>query len=216
MNLTKKQQRLLTTYKAYTEQHGINPSYRELQEILGYKSPASIWRFIKKLQQNGLLQQKQKGWRSLDLVHSIPRAEGTLPIIGEISKNTKPDLYEKPLFLPFPLGHLPPESSFYGLKVKDSSFLDEFILPEDLLLVEATQEVHPGELVLASSDRTILGHFFDEGEIIRFRASPYHRHENSSVKVAAENLQIWGVVAAIFRCNFNRFYSTSSSSGLPS
>lgn len=210
MALTKKQQQLLNTYQAYLDEHKINPSYRELQELLGYKSPASIWRFMKKLERQGLIRKHSKGWRSVELVQALPSKEGTIPIIGEISKNTKPELYEKPISFPFPRGQFLSPQALYGLKVKDSSFLDEFILPEDLLIVEATQEVHAGELVLASSDRTIVGHFFDEGEIIRFRASPYHRQDSNSLKLEADSVQIWGVITAVFRCNFSRLYGISS------
>ncbi len=171
-------------------------------QILNLRSPASIWRFVEALKKKGLIASTERAWRNVELkdiaqqnVH--PQSEATIPIIGAVSKGKVPELYPEAEKWPISSKLLPEGGHYYALRIKDSSFLNEFLLPEDIVVVEATQEVAPGELVLASTKETIIGHFFDEGEIIRFRSNPYS--QPTQVKVSAEEVQVWGVIVYVFR-----------------
>ncbi len=204
---TKKQQTVLRAIEEYCNLHHRSPSYRELMESLGYRSPASIWRFVEALKRKGLIKSEKKQWRSIELPQLRSTSRASIPVIGTVSRGRTPELYPKAEECPLAREMLSDTGHFYALRIKDSSFLNEFLLPGDLIVVEATQEVDPGELVLASTDETFIGHFFDEGEIIRFRSNPYslsQANQPNQIKLIAEEVQVWGVIILVIRRSTHR------------
>jgi SOS-response transcriptional repressor LexA len=199
MSLTPKQRRVLEAIEHFTEAHGHAPSYRELMEELGYRSTGSIYRFVKALQNHQLLQQKPRCWRNALPIK--PAHSGTsVEVIGRICKHRPPELFEKTQKISVPSHLIHEVSAVYGLLVQDSSFLEEHILPDDLLLIEPTENIAQGELVLASHQKTIIGHYFEEGEIIRFQSSPYTAGgEMTSMMLPAEEIQMYGVIIGLIR-----------------
>ena len=207
-NLTPKQQILLDAIRAYTGQHGRPPSYKELQQQLGYGSTASIWRFVQALKKKGLLVEGTREWHSLSPTdEAATKPDISTPhtldveLIGQVVREKPPSLFAKSttFTLPSPLVHY--KAGCYGLIVEDTSYKDLHLLPYDLLIVEPRVDISPGELVIASNTETIIGHLFDEGELLQFRSSPYSTktfHDNL-LRVEADTIHIWGVIIATIR-----------------
>ncbi len=200
--LTQKQRRILELIDRFQAERGHPPSYRELMAELGYVSTASVYRFVKALKEKGYLEQTPRSWRNI-VTKTTRRTEGhvvEIEVIGRISRHRPPELFPKTSFLTIPNHMISPDTNVYGLTIQDASFLEEHILPGDLILVEPTDGIENGELVLASTQTTIIGHYYDEGSSIRFRSSPYApNHATYSRVTRAEETQVWGVIIGILR-----------------
>lgn len=201
--LTSKQKRLVAAIENYTSQHGSVPTYRELMVQLGYRSTGSIYRFVQSLKKKGIILDAPRSWRSVQLA-TTPRedvgAVVSVDVIGQVSRKKPPELLPKTHRVDIPRDIVGGESAVYGLVIQDASFLDEHLLPGDLILVEPVDTISPGELVLASTQKSIIGHFFEEGVNIRFRSNPYASAGSpSSLVVRADEVQIWGIVVGIIR-----------------
>jgi len=198
-HLTAKQRLLFEAIEQHSEAHGQPPSYRELAKKLGYASTASIYRFVKALKKKGVLEDTPRSWRNLEPTKIRPGAPSIeIEVIGHISRQRPPELLSKTSFISVPSHMVEKESNVYGLLIQDTSFIEEHLLPQDLLLVEPAKTIEQGELVLASTDQTIIGHYFEEGDLIRFRSSPFAKQQ-TSITVLEADVQIWGAVIALFR-----------------
>jgi repressor LexA len=200
--LTTKQQRLLEAIERYSIEHGHPPSYRELMTELGYVSTASIYRFVKALKEKGYIEKTPRSWRNT-IAKSSRQVNGQvieIEVIGRISRHRPPELFARTYLVTIPNHMVSQEMHVYGLSIQDASFLDEHILPGDLILVEPTDAVENGELVLASTHITIIGHYYEEGNSIRFRSSPYAPSSAvASTITKTDETQVWGVIIGVLR-----------------
>ena len=201
-SLTSKQHRVFDAIEKYTATHGHPPSYRELMTELGYQSTGSIYRFVKALQSKGALEKTPRSWRNAKPARAARNEGSTLDVevIGQISRQHPPALFPKTTSVVVPSHLVSQHGPVYGLVIQDASFLDEHLLPGDLILVEPADTIEPGELVLASTSHSIIGHFFDEGSTFRFRSSPYAPSGAlASIATPADDTQVWGVIVGLIR-----------------
>jgi len=209
--LTPKQRRVYEAIESYQSSHGSPPSYRELAHILGYSSTASIYRFVKALKEKGVLENIPRSWRNLQPTKGCFRSPSLdIEVIGHISRQRPPDLFSQTTFVSIPSHLITQGCDIYGLVIQDASFTEEHLLPQDLLLVEPTKTIDQGELVLASStDQTIIGHYFEEDEHVRFRSTPFAVGQAmTSTLVPIDQVQVWGAIIALFR-TFSRSRPTT-------
>lgn len=89
---TRKQKQLLDYVANFIAENGYSPSYREIQEGLGYKSLATVAIHVKNLISGGHLTRTGHYARSLDLVES---SEPTKITSNQISPNQEKWLVEK-------------------------------------------------------------------------------------------------------------------------
>jgi repressor LexA len=200
--LTPKQHRLFEAIEAYTSTHGHPPSYRELMETLGYQSTGSIYRFVKALKEKGALESSPRSWRNVRPTTKRLKDDFIVDVevIGQISRQRPPELFAKTSTMSVPTHLVGQSTSVYGLLIQDASFLDEHLLPGDLILVEPADTIEPGELVLASTHQSIIGHFYDEESVFRFRSSPYAPSGAiASITTPANDTQVWGVIIGLMR-----------------
>jgi SOS-response transcriptional repressor LexA len=200
--LTPKQHRVFDAIQRFSEEHGHAPSYRELMDELGYQSTGSIYRFVQALKSKGALEQTPRSWRNVQPTQHNQSDDSVVDIevIGQISRQHPPELFAKTTVIPIP-SHLASQNGpIYGLTIQDASFLDEHLLPGDLILVEPGDAIDSGELVLASTHQSIIGHFFEEDDMYRFRSSPYAPSGAiSSITVPAADTQVWGIIVGLIR-----------------
>jgi len=201
-NLSHKQRRILELIEHSIASRGYPPTYRELMQELGYESTGSIYRFIRTLQAKGFLQKSSRSWRNIQPTKTQEALLSTaeVEIIGKIYRHKPPELFQQTILASVPSHFIQQGGSLYGLLIQDTGFLSEHILPHDLLLVEPTDKPTKGELVLASTDQTIIGHFFEEEGVIYFRTSPYtQKGVQTSATTSWDEVQIWGVIVGMIR-----------------
>lgn len=208
MNLTPKQQAVLQAIEDHIQQTKRPPSYADLQKKLNYGSTASIWRFVQELQKKGFLCETKGQWHSLCPIQKSTHIENKIPegcisvdIIGHIIRDKAPmlSLKSSPLLLPSDL--VRHTSGCYGLILDDASYIDLHLLPHDLIIVDPRSEIQAGELVIASNEETLIGHVFEEGNLLQFRSSPYSikSHHEHIRRVKIDDIHIWGIIIASIR-----------------
>lgn len=206
----------------YITLHGHPPSYRELMTELGYSSPGAVYRLIRELEKKGLIAPSDhRSWRSriptkINNTQDAQFPHTQLPsdnlieveIIGSITGGKAPELMSEPQRIVLPPRFSSPYESkdqgmLYGLIIKDSAFVSEHLLPEDIVILNPSyNEIPPGTLVFASTPtECIIGHLFQEGEIVRFKSSPYSLNTSihQAKKRAALETQIWGIIVGSIR-----------------
>lgn len=169
---------------------------------LGYQSTGSIYRFVKALKTKGALENSPRSWRNVEPIKAQHKEGAVIDVevIGQISRQRPPELFTKTSTVSIPSHLVSQHAPVYGLIIQDASFLDEHLLPGDLILVEPADTIEPGELVLASTNHSIVGHFFDEGDTFRFRSSPYAPSGALvSISAPSDDTQIWGVIVGLIR-----------------
>lgn len=205
--LTKRQSEILALVTSHTQTKGHPPSYRELMQILGLSSPATLHKHIQNLIKNGHLKKSPRGWRTLKTVKSQktpPVIRKELPIIGGVSKGQKIDLYAQVAYFEIPQSLASTNNTLYGFIVKDQSFTSLHMLRGDLIVIEARQEPHSGEMILAQSKKTgaQIGRYlvtYSDRKLQSHIQEIDGQGKEASLSFEKNDLHIQGVIVGLFR-----------------
>lgn len=218
--LTKRQSQILSLISSFTQTKGYSPSYRELMQILGISSPATVAKHIKNLMATGHIKKTAKGWRCLKITKANKQPQistNEIAIIGGVSKGQKIELYAKATFFDLPQSLNASKSTLYGFIIKDLSFTHLHMLRGDLIVIEARQEPHSGEMILAHSKKTgaQIGRYLVTYSDRKLQS---HIHEidgeekQGGLSIEDNDLHIQGVLVGLFRkYQFSESSSDSSS-----
>lgn len=205
MALTKRQKQVLDYIADYIDEHGYSPSYEEVARGLNLASLATIHKHIEALEGRKYLRRSFNQSRSLE-VASHYRAErarerGTrtpeVPLLGTIAAGLPVEAVAEQENLAF--GDFAGREGVYALKVRGDSMIDDHICSGDYVLVEQTDRVADGEIVVAlvSGTETTLKRLYrlPDGSV---RLQPANSAMDPIV-VPAESVQIQGRVLAVLR-----------------
>lgn len=220
--LTKRQSQILSLLSSFTHTKGYAPSYRELTQLLGLSSPATLHKHIKNLIEQGHLKKAPHGWRTLKnakIPKQPPTTRNEIAIIGGISKGEKIELYSQMSFFEIPQSLSAAKNTLYGFIIKDSSFTSLHMLKGDLIVVEARLEPHSGEMILAQSKKTgaQIGRY-----IVTYSDRKLQSHiqeidgpgQEATLSFDERDMRIQGVIVGLFRkYQFSESSSASSASG---
>lgn len=85
-HLTSKQHSFLKYLKDYVKEHGVWPTYRELVDEFGYRSPNSVTQNLQALFKKGFLTRDDEGYQLTDMItSSAPMQLAGIPIRGIIT-----------------------------------------------------------------------------------------------------------------------------------
>jgi repressor LexA len=200
--LTLKQREILHFIQRFIEQHHYSPSYREIMQYFDFASPGSVYKYVRTLKRKGVLEGEKNSHRSL-LPVQPPQTikESTdvqLPLIGNLSVGYPLELFVQPQMISIPVSLIQAHENTYILQTQGDSLRDEGILDGDLLLIEARQDVQPGEIVLGLINQhdTVLKRYYPEGQNIRLES----QHPSiPSLTVRYEHIVIQGVLISLLR-----------------
>lgn len=217
--LTKRQSQILSLLSSFTHTKGYSPSYRELTQLLGLSSPATLHKHIKNLIEQGHLKKAPHGWRTLKSPKSpkqTPPTGNQIAIIGGVSKGDKIELYSQMSFFEIPQSLSASKNTLYGFIIQDSSFTSLHMVKGDLIVVEARLEPHSGEMILAQSKKTgaQIGRY-----IVTYSDRKLQSHikeidgpgQEASLSFDENDMRIQGVIVGLFRKY--QFSDSSSDSG---
>lgn len=160
------------------------PSYREIMEITGLRSTNAVWKLIRRLEQERVLERDRKG-------RLIPRRLfGELPFLGVVEAGfpspAEEELVDTMSLDEYLIGN---REASYILKVKGDSMVEAGIRPGDLLIVDRSASPRDGDIVIAEVDgEWTMKYYRSRGGRIHLEAGnkrykPIMPHE--SLKVAA-------------------------------
>lgn len=200
--LTKKQREILDFIQSFITTHRYAPTYREIGSHFHYKSKGTVHKHIESLKNKGVLTNAERMSRSLTLAEELimepSQNEVAIPIAGEISAGNPIKTYSTMRMLTVPSTMATNTDSTYALFVHGHTFTEELIADGDFLIIEARQEAHPGETVVALINGTevIVKKYYLDGKNAKLVGTQPH---HNPLIVNAKNIAIHGVVIGLIR-----------------
>ena len=198
--LTPRQVKILLAIKDSIETNGFPPSMREIGDLAGLASPASVSYQLKALEEKGFLKKDVKG-RTLEV--NLPGDEPkqaaeksrNVPLVGQIAAGipiTADQNIEEVHTLP---ESLVGKGEIYMLKVKGDSMIDAAICDGDFVVIRQQKNAEKGEIVAAMID--------GEATVKTFSKKDGHYWllpaNSDFAPIPADNAEILGKVVAVLR-----------------
>ena len=201
--LTLKQRKILNFIESFIEQHNYSPSYREIMQQFEFSSPGSIYKYIQTLKKKGALESVKHSHRSINPLKKTvlikeESKEMQLPLIGYLSSGYPLELFASHQTLSVPASFVHDPDNTYILQAQGDSLQEEAIQSGDYLLIEARQEIHPGEIILGliNQQNSILKRYFPEGKYIRLESQNANQ---PPLTVRSDHILIQGVLVGLLR-----------------
>jgi repressor LexA len=207
MALTRRQKEVMDFLYGFIQKHGYSPSYDEIATGLNLASLATVHKHIQALEGKQYLRRSYNHSRSLEVAdrylaeekarQPAARMQESVPLLGRIAAGSPVEAISNPESLHF-ADFMGNESTF-ALEVRGDSMIDDHICSGDFVLVEKTDSVKNGEIVVAlvdGSEATLKRYYADSDGRIRLQPA------NASMEpifVDPSSLQIQGRVLAVMR-----------------
>jgi repressor LexA len=209
--LTRRQKEVLDFIAGFIRENGYSPSFEEIAGGVGLASIATVHKHLTALDTKGYLRRSFNQSRSLDLAPkyyrelrqqrtastAVPVPVPETPLLGTIAAGRPIETYSNPETLSF--AAFTGDKDVYALEVRGESMIEDHILDGDYVLVEKTDRVKDGDIVVA-----LVGGA--ESTLKRFYQEPNHmarlQPANAAmepVRVPLSELQIQGRVLAVHR-----------------
>jgi len=174
--LYKKQRQIVDFLSQYIQRYGYSPTLKEIAEAIGVSSLATVHEHLNTLQKKGVIKRYEGAVRGLELLDGHGNSTSgavNLPILGYFTAGQPIEPYAQPNAT---LGVAPAivsgRARAYVLHVKGNSLIDEGILNADYIVIEETDEVKNGEIVVALLENGLatLKKFFKEATRVRLES----------------------------------------------
>lgn len=205
MALTRRQKEVMDFVSTFITAHGYSPSYEEIASGLGLASLATVHKHIQALEAKKYVRRSYNHSRSLEVAERYSEeeraryspAQPAIPLLGRIAAGAPVEAIPNPETLHF--SDFAGNDRVFALQVRGESMIEDHICSGDFVLVEKTDNVRNGEIVVALVDGT-------EATLKRYYAEPNGQVRlqpaNASMApifVDPANLRIQGRVLAIMR-----------------
>lgn len=197
--LTKSQKQLYEFVCDTIKRTGCSPTFREIQLNFKYASIASVFNLVKVLKKKGYFMESKRSPITLSHQKMIldEKEEISLPFIGTIAQGFPIETFpqSRTIKVPSSLVHSPENT--YILKAKGETLHEERIADGDLLIVEARQNAHSGEMVLLTlnSFDTLIKKYFSDGPFARLEGCVQHQ----PIVINKDELIIQGILIGLIR-----------------
>jgi len=155
--LTKKQKELFVYLRDYISSNDISPSFEEMKNAVNLKSKSGIHRLITSLEQRGYIKRLKHKARAMEITKELQNNSSTatssensflnIPLVGSIAAgeaieaiNTSDSMISVPKSL------VSKHSTYFGLKVKGLSMIDEGIFDGDIAIIKKTTSAENGKI----------------------------------------------------------------------
>ena len=205
MALTKRQKEVLDYLVSFMNKNGYSPSFEEIAHAMKLTSLATVHKHLSTLETKGFVRRGYNQSRSIEVTQLpkpvseqvIARRSNELPLIGRIAAGLPVEAVEEKESISladFTRGH-----NNIVLQVKGESMRDDHILDGDFIVVEQTQVVNPGEIVVAlveGQDATLKRFYREPGGKVRLQPA---NSQMAPIVVPASDVRIQGRVIGVLR-----------------
>lgn len=196
-NLTRRQSDTLEFIRDFLAKHNYAPSYRDIMEGTGIKSPATAYTHVMALKDKGYLTIREKQMRSVELTEKADMfTRGIeLPLVGVIAAGEPIEAIEQQESVSVPI-ELLPNLNCYVLQVRGESMIDDGIRDGDFVVVERSFYPENGDTVVAllDNENATLKKYYREKNRVRLQPA------NKKMKpIYSRNPMIQGIVRAVLR-----------------
>lgn len=200
VTLYKRQRQIVDYIAQYIQKSGFAPTLREIADAIGVSSLATVHEHLQALERKKVIRKHVGAVRGIELVDRTflnITDSIDLPILGYIAAGSPIE----PLSDPDASFKVSPEmisgkKRSYVLQVKGQSMIEDHIADGDYIVVEETQDVSDGDIVVALLDNGLatLKRFYRE--VTRVRLEPANANMSP---IYATNVQIQGRVVGLIR-----------------
>ena len=166
INLSHNQTKILESIKWKIKSKGYPPSVREICGITGIKSTSTVHFHMNKLEEFGLIKRDHTKPRAIEIIENknknilgLNQEIIELPVIEIKFKPELKEIITETIKLPsnFILGR-----DNFVFKVKDDNLIDIGVLKDDLVIIDKTNKIENGKIVLAivRDSETILARYY--------------------------------------------------------
>lgn len=187
----------ILTYINERISEGVPPSIREICTALSIKSTSTVHRYLKTLEEKGLLMRGQNLNRSIRLASAGSENDRTLnvPLVGTVTAG-QPILAVEEIegYIPFRTDRYRSDELF-ALHVRGESMINAGIFDGDVIIAKKTPVASNGEIVVAliEDEATVKTFYKEKGH---YRLQP----ENDTMDpIIVENVSILGKVVSLLR-----------------
>ncbi len=206
MALTRRQKEVMDFLYGFIDKHGYSPSYEEVASGLGLASLATVHKHIQALEAKQYLRRSYNHSRSVEIGERYLDEERSrlgkngaksVPLLGRIAAGAPVEAIPNPESLHF--SDFAKDENTFALEVRGDSMIDDHICSGDFVLVEKTDSVKNGDIVVALIDganATLKRYYLESDGRIRLQPA------NSSMApifVEPASLEIQGRLLAVMR-----------------
>jgi DNA (cytosine-5)-methyltransferase 1 len=192
--LTKKQKNVLDFIEGYRDRKHYSPSHEEIKNHFKLSSVSTAHHYISKLQKAGYLKKEDNQPRSINLCFE-PVIQ--IDLLGNITAGQPIEAIELGKeTIAIPSYGLNRNSSYYALKVKGDSMIDEGIFDGSIVVIKKQSTAENGQTVVAVIDDNEATLKMIYREKNKFRLQPANQ---SMLPFYRKEVEIRGVVIKIIR-----------------
>lgn len=195
--LRPKEKDLLKALSHYIERHGYSPTYRELQELLGYDAIGSVQTLVKQLIDKGCVINTGK-WRGLSLQEETESFAVRIPLSGYVAAGAPIEAIESQEYIDIAKAMTKPGQTYFALKVKGDSMIEDYIADGDVVVIRKQRTASENDIVVALLD--------NEATLKRFRKTkgaielhPANKNYRPIKVDESKNFEILGVLTGVIR-----------------
>jgi len=157
--LTKKQKELFVYLNNYISSNDISPSFEEMKNAVNLKSKSGIHRLITSLEQRGYIKRLKHKARAMEITKNLPNKNVNniessndesflnIPLIGSIAAGEAIEaINSTDSTISIPRSLVSKNSTYFGLKVKGLSMIDEGIFDGDIAIIKKTTSAENGKI----------------------------------------------------------------------
>ena len=155
--LTKKQKNLLLFVNNKIRSTGVSPSYEEMKLSLNLKSKSGIHRLITSLEQRGYIKRLKHKARAMEITKELPNINPSItnseenflniPLVGSIAAGEAIEaISSSDSMISVPKSLVTKHSTYFGLKVRGLSMIDEGIFDGDIAIIKKTTSAENGKI----------------------------------------------------------------------
>ncbi len=200
VTLYKKQRQILDFISQYIQKNGYAPTLREIADAINVSSLATVHEHLEALDRKEVIKKHDGKVRGIELLDKTFLDTGesvSLPLLGYIVAGSPIEPYadDDATFRVSP-ELVTGKKRAYVLQVKGQSMIEDHIDDGDYVVVEETQDVNNGEIVIALLDNGLatLKRYYKE--VTRIRLEPANANMSP---IYATNVQIQGRVVGLIR-----------------
>ena len=157
--LTKKQKELFVYLNNYISSNDISPSFEEMKNAVNLKSKSGIHRLITSLEQRGYIKRLKHKARAMEITKNLPNKNINniessnddsflnIPLVGSIAAGEAIEaINSTDSSISIPRSLVSKNSTYFGLKVKGLSMIDEGIFDGDIAIIKKTTSAENGKI----------------------------------------------------------------------
>jgi len=200
VTLYKRQRQIVDFMAQYIQKHGFSPTLQEIANAIGVSSLATVHEHLQALERKKVIKKFEGAVRGIELIdRTFLRMTDSvdLPLLGYIAAGSPIEPHSDPNATFKVSPHLVTgKKRAYVLQVKGQSMIEDHIDDGDFVVIEETNDVTNGDIVVALLDNGLatLKRYYKE--MTRIRLEP----ANSTMSpIYATNVQIQGRVVGLIR-----------------